>query len=43
MALRSCNTAEGSRVDIRPRGRQIMISTMANPNKQHAVLGRIKG
>ena len=32
MALRSFRKTDGSRVEIRPRGSQIMISTMAKPN-----------
>ena len=32
ISLRSLRNTEGSRVAIRPRGRQIMISTMARPN-----------
>ena len=32
MLLRSLRNTEGSRVEISPRGRQIMISTMAKPN-----------
>src|SRR6202521_251141 len=32
MVLRSFRNTEGSRVEISPRGRQIMISTMAKPN-----------
>ena len=43
MTLRSLRTTDGSRVEIRPRGRQIMINTMREAEQQHAVLSRIEG
>ena len=42
MVLRSCRKAVGSRVEISPRGFQIMISTIASAEQQHAVLRRIE-
>ena len=43
MLLRSFRNTDGSRVEISPRGRQIMISHHGEAEQQHAVLGRIEG